>query len=123
MAYDGVIMARAYSNDLRKRVIGYVARGHTKAEAAREFALGYKTVQRWCFRQEREGSHQSKPQGRKAGKGKIDKAKLQADVDTYPDATLKARGVRFGVSDVAILHALQRMKITFKKNAVIRRAG
>ena len=116
-------MARAYSNDLRKRVVGYVQRGHTKAEAAREFGLGYKTVQRWCFRQEREGTFNAKPPGCKPGKGKIDKIKLQADVDAYPDATLQARGERFGVSDVAILHALQRLKITFKKNAAVRRAG
>jgi transposase len=92
------------------------------AEASRRFRLSYRTVERWCKRQREEGTVSARVVGKKPGKGKINKERLQADVDAYPDATLKARGERFGVSDVAVLRALQRMRITYKKNTALRRA-
>lgn len=115
-------MPKVYSNDLRERVVWDVESGMTKAEVSRRYRLGYRTVARWCIKKKRTGNVMADRVGRTPGKGKIDLAKLELAVEKDSDATLKARGKSFGVSDVAILKAMRRLNIAHKKNTVIRRA-
>jgi len=116
-----VAMPKVYSNDLRERVVLDVESGMTKAEASRRYRLGYRTVVRWCIKKKRTGSVSAARVGRTPGKGKIDLIKLVQSVEQDSDATLKARGKQFGVSDVAILKAMRRLKIAHKKNTALRR--
>ena len=116
-------MPKVYSTDLRVRVVTDVESGMTKAEASRRYRIGYSTVDRWCKKKRKHGSISSGRIGRPPGTGKIDVAKLEAAVEADANVTLKERGKAFGVSDVAVLKALRRLKITHKKNAAIRRAG
>jgi transposase len=117
-----VAMPKVYSRDLRERVVSDVESGMTKAEASRRYRVGYRTVARWCVKKKRTGSVAADRVGRTPGKGKIDLAKLERAVEKDSDATLKARGKNFGVSDVAILKAMRRLNIAHKKNAAVRRA-
>lgn len=113
-------MPKVYSHDLRERVVSDVESGMTKAEASRRYRLGYRTVARWCIKKTRTGSVAADRVGRTPGKGKIDLAALARSVEEYPDATLKERGKHFGVSDVAILKAMKRLNIRYKKNTALR---
>ena len=47
-------MARAYSEDLREKVISYIMSGGNKREAARVFKIGEDTVYRWLRLQKAE---------------------------------------------------------------------
>ena len=49
-------MGRAYSLDLRCRVVGFVASGGTLEEAASRYEVGYATVVRWLRLQRETGS-------------------------------------------------------------------
>lgn len=115
-------MAKPYSDDLRGRVIGYVKSGHTKAEASRMFSVSYRTIERWMNAYHTTGKSVAKSAGRPQGTGKVDAAKLEASVNADSDKTLKDRGKEFGVSAAALCKAMQRLKISHKKNTAVRRA-
>ena len=123
MAYGGGVMAKPYSEDLRGRVIRYIDSGHTKAEASRMFSLSYRTVERWLNQYRATGKIAAKRTGRPRGTGKVDAIKLEASVHADSDKTLKQRGKEFGVSAAALCKAMQRLKISHKKNTAVRRAG
>jgi transposase len=122
MAYGGGIMAKPYSEDLRSRVIRYIDSGHTKAEASRMFSVGYRTIERWLNRYRATGKVAAERVGRPKGTGKVNAIKLEASVHADSDKTLKQRGKEFGVSAAALCKAMQRFKISHKKNTAIRRA-
>lgn len=44
-------MARAYSIDLRRKVMSFIAGGSSKREAARVFGIGEDTIYRWARRE------------------------------------------------------------------------
>lgn len=115
-------MPKVYSKDLRERVVSDVESGMTKAEASRRYRVAYRTVARWCVKKKRTGNVAADRVGRTPGKGKIDLSKLERSVEHDSDATLKQRGKAFGVSDVAILKAIRRLRIAHKKNTAVRRA-
>ena len=103
----------AYSEDLRKRVIAYLAEGHTQASAQKEFKIGLTTIKGWKKRYAETGSLKNKPLNRKYRK--LDPEKLSAYVKEHPDAYLREIGDVFGVTDDAVRLALNKMKITRKK--------
>jgi transposase len=49
-------MGKAYGIDLRRRVVGFVERGGTLADAAERYEVGYATVVRWLRRHRESGS-------------------------------------------------------------------
>lgn len=117
---------KAYSVDLRERVVGAVGRGVPQAVAARGFSVGRATVERWVRRVRETGSVAPAVRAGAAPLvGPDDAAALRAQVAATPDATLAehcaawaaARGVRLGVS--AMHRTLGRLGITRKK----RRSG
>src|SRR2546430_16385869 len=98
---------RAYSVDLRERVVGAVEQGVPQAVAARTFSVGRATVERWVRRRRERGSLAPSPvPGAAPLVGPADAAALRAQVAATPDATLAehcarwsaATGVRLGVS-------------------------
>jgi transposase len=84
---------------LRERVVKFLNHGGGKAEAARRFAIGRRTVYRYLA---------AAPHGALAPKTrwghwrKLDPQRLQAHVQQHPDATRKELQVVFGVSHQAI---------------------
>lgn len=107
-----------YSEDLRTRVIKYVQRGGSKAEAARRFDIGLRTIYRWV--DAGLGSVSGRP-GRKAGRGvKLDRAALHAALAKQPDLMLKELARMFGVSINAVHHACKTNDLVRKKNGGIR---
>ena len=79
---------KAYSQDLRQRVVRAVDAGHSQAEIAKTFAVSVATIKRY-LKQRRETGHvlpKAIP-GRPAKKGAVLQAHLRAQLDTHPDAT------------------------------------
>ena len=79
---------KAYSQDLRQRVLRAVDQGHTQAEIAKTFAISVATIKRY-LKQRRETGHvePNAIPGRPARKGAALRAGLREQLETHPDAT------------------------------------
>jgi transposase len=123
-------MSRAYSLDLRDRVVASVEDGRSCRETARLFDVSVASVVKWSQRKRRTGSAAASPMGwrnrplRLAG----ERAWLLERLAVQPDLTLRAiqgelmdRGMR--VSLKAIWNFLRVEQLTFKKKPARRRAG
>ncbi len=79
---------KAYSQDLRQRVLKAIDAGHSQAEVAELFAVSVATIKRY-FKQRRETGHvlpKAIP-GRPAKKAAQLQAHLPAQLEAHPDAT------------------------------------
>jgi transposase len=79
---------KAYSQDLRQRVLRAVDDGHRQAEVAETFAVSVATIKRY-LKQRRETGHlvpKAIP-GRPARKGAVLQTHLRAQLEAHPDAT------------------------------------
>jgi len=122
-------MARSYSNDLRERVAALVLGGSTVRAAAAQMQVSVASAVRFAQAARKTGSAAAKPMGGKrpyllAGQRDF----LLARLAEKPDLTLHAllgelreRGVV--VSCDTLWRFLRKEKISFKKNALSRRAG
>ena len=121
-------MARAYSLDLRERVVASVARGHSCRAVAALFDVSVASVVKWSQRAREAGTPAAKPMGGKrpyvlAGQ----RDWLLARLAQKPDLTLHAllaelrkRGVV--VACDTLWRFLGREGISFKKNRLRQRA-
>ncbi|MGN6559340.1 MAG: IS630 transposase-related protein [Candidatus Nitrosocosmicus sp.] len=105
-------MAKAYSEDLREKVISHVMSGCSKREAARVFNIGEGTVYNW-LRLHRGGS--LKPKKRTDYPRKVDEDALKKYVETHPDHTLKQIAEALGLKFQNVAKWLKRLNITRKK--------
>jgi transposase len=114
---------RAYSNDLRERIVAAVERGeHSIRRIARLFSVSLSCVVRLLQRQRQTGSVQPKPHGGTPPR-KLDAAaevRLRELVHDQPDATLAELRDRLGIrcSLMTIARALKRLRITRKKKTL-----
>jgi transposase len=114
---------RAYSNDLRERIVAAVERGeYSIRQVARLFSVSLSCIVRLLQHQRRTGSVQPKPH---AGvpRRKLDAAadaRLLELVQAQPDATLAELRDRLGIPCclMTIARALQRHQITRKKKTL-----
>jgi transposase len=116
-------MARAYSHDLRVRVLDAVATGMSRREAAARYRVGIATVVRWAAQVARTGETKAKRQGRPRG-SKLDAHEgfLLALIDETDDITLcemqdrlrAERGVLVGLGTLWRFFA--RRAVTWKKS-------
>lgn|SRR5512135_3340407 len=113
---------KAYSQDLRQRVLRAVEQGHRQAEIAKTFAISVATIKRY-LKQRRESGHvlpKAIP-GRPAKKGVALQAGLRAQLEAHPDATLEEQCRRWQaehgtqVSTASISRAIARLGGTRKK--------
>jgi transposase len=114
---------KAYSQDLRERIVRAVEDGMPKAEAARIYRVGLTTVKRYLvqWRREHHLRHQVSS-GRPAHIRPTQYPALEAQVRATPDATLAehcaaweaAHGVRLSVS--AMQRTLARLDWPLKKS-------
>lgn len=79
---------KAYSQDLRQRVLRAVDAGQTQAEIAKTFAVSVATIKRYLKQRREIGHVQPKAiPGRPAKKGAVLQAHLRAQLEAHPDAT------------------------------------
>jgi transposase len=79
---------KAYSQDLRQRVLRAIDSGESQIKTAETFAVSVPTIKRY-LRQRRETGHvlpKAIP-GRPARKGAVLQAHLRAQLEAHPDAT------------------------------------
>jgi putative transposase len=105
-------MAKAYSEDLRKKVISHIMSGCSKREAAKIFKIGEATVYRWINLHEQ---GDIKPKKRTNYPRKVDEKKLRDYVEQNPDHTLKEIAEALGLKIQNVGKWLKRFKITRKK--------
>jgi transposase len=114
---------RAYSNDLRERIVAAVERGeHSIRQIARLFCVSVSCIVRLLQRKRRTGSVQPKPHAGVPPR-KLDaaaEARLLDLVAAQPDATLAELRDRLGIrcSLMTIARALRRHHITRKKKTL-----
>src|ERR1700729_1492131 len=122
-------MARAYSLDLRERVVGAVAAGQTCRSVAKTFMVSVASVVKWSQRQRVVGSPAAlKMGGRRPYLVAREREWVLTRIAEKPDLTLRAllkeladRGLV--VSYYALWHFLQHEGVTFKKKPSRLRTG
>jgi transposase len=121
-------MPRAYSADMRTRLIARVESGASRREAAEHYDVSASTAVIWvkCFRET--GRCAAKPRGGSTSPLEDHAEFLLALVEAQPDLTLDEvvaimRRNRVPGSRTAVWRFFQRHQITFKKSAARRRAG
>ena len=123
-------MARAYSRDLRDRVIDAALGGMPARRAAAQFEIGIATAIVWVHRARVNGERTAHRQGQPRG-SKLDSQRdfLLALVEQTPDMTIVEmqqrlaveRGMRASVGTIWTF--LDRCGLTFKKRPRMRRSG
>lgn len=122
-------MAKAYSLDLRERVVAAAASGRSCRKVAAMFSVSVSSVVKWCQRARAEGSPAARRMGgRRPYALASEKEWLMARLQERPDVTLRAlvaelaeRGIK--VSYYAVWHFFDHEGISFKKNSARQRAG
>ena len=122
-------MARAYSLDLRERVVAAVEAGQSCRAVAKTFVVSIASVVKWSQRYRASGSAAARRVGGRRGYAVAQEREwLLARIAEKPDLTLRAlllelkdRGMV--VSYYALWHFLQHEGITFKKKPARQRTG
>jgi len=121
-------MAKAYSADMRLRVIGRIESGASRREAAEHYEVSPSTAVIWvkCFRET--GRCAAKPRGGSTSPLEKHADFLLALIELEPDLTLDEvvsvmRELKMPGSRTAIWRFFQRHKITFKKKPARSGAG
>jgi transposase len=122
-------MARAYSLDLRERVVRAVAAGGSCREVASTFGVSVASVVKWSQRFRATGSAAAWPMGGQRPYALADeRGWLLSRLSEKPDVTLRAlvaelaeRGIV--VSYYAVWHFFEHEGVSFKKKPARQRAG
>ena len=121
-------MARAYSLDLRERVVAAVAAGDSCRAVAATFKVSVASVVKWSQRFRATGSAAARPMGGNRPYALAERDWLLARLAEQPDITLRAlvaelaeRGIK--VSYYAVWHFFEHEGISFKKKPARQRAG
>jgi transposase len=120
-------MARAYSQDLRDRVIDVALAGTPARQAAARFGIGVATAIRWVRQARQTGKRAPGRQGQPR-RSKLDPYRdyLLELVETAPDMTISemlerlAAERRVGASRATLWTFLDRCGLTFKKSPRMR---
>ena len=101
----------SYSSDLRKRVLDFVHKGGSKAEASRTYNVSRTSIYNWLAAEDPLSCKKPGPQG----PHRLDYDALKQHVADFPDHTQMERATHFGVSKSCIWAALGKLNITRKK--------
>lgn len=121
-------MARAYSSDLRERVIEAVAEGATRREAAERFGVGVSSAVRWYQFWRNDGTIAARLCGGSRSLLEDYAEEIVALIEEQPDRTLDEivaamHKRRMPGSRTALVRFLNRHGITLKKSPARIRAG
>jgi transposase len=113
---------RAYSTDLRERIVRVVAEGRPMREAARRFGVSVSAVKRYVVRQEETGTLERSPiPGGPRKIGREQDAILLARLEAEPDATVLEHCAWWAehqgqqLSEATMWRAMRRVGWTHKK--------
>ncbi len=120
---------KSYSLDLRRRLVAGRRRGQSAEELARLFGVSKRSVERFWKRQVQEGTLEPKARGgyrrsRLEGHDEL----LRRWISRQPDLSLEElRGrlreqLDIGIGVTALWHRLEKLGLSYKKNAARRRA-
>jgi transposase len=119
---------RAYSQDLRERVLGALARGERLTNIVRRYEVSclwvYQVHKRW----EETGQRQSLPVGAyRHSRIAHKEPRIKQWIEATPDLTLRESSERLaaegiGIKVSALWHQLNKWGLSFKKNAPRQRA-
>jgi transposase len=104
---------KAYSVDLRIKVLAFFESGHTAKETMKIFSIGRTTLYDWIKRKKSNNLEAKKHHDYPIRK--VDPKKLKAYVEKHPDHTLREMAEAFDCSIPAIDSWLKKLKITRKK--------
>lgn len=108
----GTIMA--HSTDIKNRVLSFINEGGSKADAAKIFKVGERTIYSWLY------AVDIPPKTPLPRVRKLKKEELIAHLNNFPNAFLRERAQHFGVRVSTISMALKRFGFS-KKNDTLRR--
>ncbi len=121
---------KAYSVDLRRKVVDAVLSGTPKAQVARAFGVGISTVKRYEDKEQRgEDLDPKRPPGKRRKLDETASRLLERDLEERPTATLSQRreflrrAAGVSVSDSTVSRALGRMGWSRKKDRWERRSA
>lgn len=115
---------KAYSQDLRERVLQTVDEGKTQAAAAHHLKVSEATVKRYVRQRREKGHVLPKPiTGRPPNKRALLEARLQPQLERQPDATLQEHctaweaetGIKVSISTMS--RAIEHLQWTRKKKS------
>lgn len=115
---------KAYSQDLRERILQTVDEGKTQAQAAQLLKVSEASVKRYVRQRREKGHVRPKPiPGRPATKRGALEAHLQPQLEKQPDATLQEHceswqargGIKVSLSTMS--RAIEKLKWTRKKKS------
>ena len=115
---------RAYSEDLRQRIVAAVARGDHPSEVADVFSVSLASVKRFVKQKREQGHLRSKvPPGRPRTLSEEDERHLAEQVKRHKDASLQEHAEMFNeatghaISFMSVQRTLTRLGVTRKKDA------
>ena len=122
----GAEMPKAYSGDLRERVIEAVEAGASRHEAAEYFEVSVASAVKWLQRWNKERSAAPKPRGGSVSPLEVFASEILAVVGEQPDLTLdetlvELRKRRIKTSRSSLWRFFDRHNVTLKKKACRRR--
>jgi len=113
-------MPKAYSHDLRGRVMNELSLGVGKKEISKIFSLSIRTIDRWDARFRLTGNYKAKPHTHR--KLKIENPELlKSSVLSKRYKTQKDLAKEYLVSQSTISVTLKRFGISYKKNFSVQR--
>ena len=121
---------KAYALDLRERVLRARGQGHCAHDVAKQLSLSKRSVERYWRRYQDTGQVAARKMGgHRRSRLAAHDATLRAWIGQRPDLTLgelqqrcrKELQVRLGIT--ALWHRLERLGLSYKKNAARRRAN
>lgn len=109
-------MGKAYSIDLRKRVIEYIEEGNNYISASNRYKISRETVRKWYIRYKTEGHYNEKP--RKGKKSRIIRSEFENYVKTHSGATLAQIGSHFKMTGRSVHYYMQKFSFAYKKKSL-----
>ncbi|MBL3284920.1 IS630 family transposase domain protein [Rickettsiales endosymbiont of Paramecium tredecaurelia] len=104
---------KPYSEDLRKRVVGYIQKGKTQKEASEVFGIHSNTVHRWWARYNKEGNYSARR--RLGARRRVDYKEIELFVKNNPNTKLEVIGNRFGISSWHSARVLKSLGFSYRK--------
>jgi len=99
----------SYSHHFIKKVLKLKSEGMSFIRLSKKFNISVRSIQEWLKGNLPKGTR-NKPNT------KLNLEDLKQDILKYPDAYLKERAQRLGVSDHCISLNLKKLNVTYKKN-------
>jgi transposase len=109
-------MGKAYSIDLRKRVIGYIEEGNNYISASNRYNVSRETARKWHIRYKTEGHYNEK--ARKGKKSRIIRSEFEHYIKSHSKATLSQIGSHFKITARTVHYYMKKFNFAYKKKSL-----